>query len=247
MMRRCVAPILRRKWPSQWMNRKNIVSKILNEAVDSVVFPSKVLHDAIASAGIKCAGKCVILNGVEAVSQMPATKRTRPTVGFIGAPGKQRWLEKGGALVETLAKLREDVDIKVFCSRRTRDEQISLFEQGNVEWLDGEFSSKTEFFTKIDALLFLSVAPENCPLVVQESLSAGVPVLALSNGGTVELIDSGKTGRLFSCDKKGEAELLASVDDTAALLKMREHIIKTRPFRTMKMCADDYENVFKTM
>lgn len=58
-----------------------------------------------------------------------------------------------------------------------------------------EKSHLANYYAAADLLLFPSLA-DNLPIMIQESMAAGTPVLAFDTGGIPELIDHGKTGWL---------------------------------------------------
>src|SRR4030095_13568583 len=60
-----------------------------------------------------------------------------------------------------------------------------------------------EAFGRIDCLVMPSLWLENSPVVIQEAFAAGVPVIASGQGGMAELIDDGRSGRLFPAGDTG--------------------------------------------
>lgn len=58
-----------------------------------------------------------------------------------------------------------------------------------------EKANLANYYAAADLLLFPSLA-DNLPIMIQESMAAGTPVLAFRTGGVPEMIDDGKTGWL---------------------------------------------------
>ena len=79
----------------------------------------------------------------------------------------------------------------------------------NVEWLGQRSSGEVLSFMK-DALCVVvpSECYENFPRVIIEAYACGVPVVASRLGAMAELVQEGKTGRLFGVGQSAE---LASV------------------------------------
>ena len=69
----------------------------------------------------------------------------------------------------------------------------------NVQYLGmltGECLQET--IAKAKLVLYPSVCYENCPLSILEAISLGTPVISSSRGGSMELIEVGKTGELIT-------------------------------------------------
>ena len=68
------------------------------------------------------------------------------------------------------------------------------------------------------ALLALPSLEDNCPMVILEAMAAGVPVAAAQVGGIPDIVENGKTGRLFnpaSAESMEKAIANALQDETA--------------------------------
>lgn len=75
------------------------------------------------------------------------------------------------------------------------------------------------------SLLALPSLEDNCPMVVLESMAAGVPVVAAKVGGLPDLIDDGKTG--IFCDPRDPASIRNAVAKIPANFAMASEIAKT--------------------
>jgi glycosyltransferase involved in cell wall biosynthesis len=75
-------------------------------------------------------------------------------------------------------------------------------------------------FEKLDCLVMPSLWLENSPVVIQEAFAAGVPVIASGQGGMAELIQDGRSGRLFPAgDVSALATHMASVIHSPTTLR----------------------------
>jgi len=89
--------------------------------------------------------------------------------------------------------------------------------------------------TKLDVLVVPSVWPENSPLVIQEALMAGVPVVGSRIGGISELITDGENGFLF---EPGNIAELSNI--LTRLANERTTLERLRPVScTIRTLADD--------
>jgi len=81
-----------------------------------------------------------------------------------------------------------------------------------------------DILASLDVLVVPSIWPENSPLVIQEALLAGVPVIASRTGGIAELIRDGENGFLFEPGSVAElAGILARLTNEPASLHRLRH------------------------
>jgi glycosyltransferase involved in cell wall biosynthesis len=66
------------------------------------------------------------------------------------------------------------------------------------------FTKQADFFPYIDVLVFPSLSHEALGMVVPEAFAFGVPVIGSKRGGIPEMIQDGKSGRLFEPENPGE-------------------------------------------
>jgi hypothetical protein len=62
----------------------------------------------------------------------------------------------------------------------------------NIPWIGNE-SDLAQLYSALDSLIFPSIA-DNCPLVILEAISCGLPVVAFDTGGIPEIVRDGYEG-----------------------------------------------------
>jgi glycosyltransferase involved in cell wall biosynthesis len=101
-------------------------------------------------------------------------------------------------------------------------------------------------FAAIDCLIMPSLWLENSPVVIQEAFAAGVPVIASGQGGMAELIDDGRSGRLFPA-----GDVLALAKHMAAVLAnpttLRTWSVSMDPPRTIEDDAAGVEAFYQEL
>ncbi len=89
----------------------------------------------------------------------------------------------------------------------------------------------------MDVLVVPSIWPENSPIVIQEALQSGVPVVASRIGGIPELVEDGRNGLLFEPRDGADLErVLRRLLDEPGLLETLRAGARATTFRTL---ADD--------
>ena len=104
-------------------------------------------------------------------------------------------------------------------------------------------------YRKADVMVNCSLWPENEPLTILEALACGVPVIATSMGGNVELVRDGVNGWLFPA---GSAEALAArleacAADPAGLSQLRGAARASVAARTIAAYADFALDAYRSL
>jgi glycosyltransferase involved in cell wall biosynthesis len=103
------------------------------------------------------------------------------------------------------------------------------------------------------SLLVLPSLEDNCPMVVLESMAAGVPVVAANVGGVPDLIDDGKTGLL--CDPLNPTSMRNTVEKMLAHSSFASEMAKTAKLKARECYhphaiagrhVEIYEDVLRT-
>jgi glycosyltransferase involved in cell wall biosynthesis len=185
--------------PMLWNNAKYLWSKkkqiYQNSPSLSVIVPSRWLGDKVKESILKDKNLSVIYNGINSEVFKPGDKaklrlkyniqRDKRIVTFV-AQGGGYDPRKGWNYIEKLAKAYEnDPNILFMCIGGAKKGQI-----GNILYVPNISDKKilAEYYGLSDVFLFTSLA-ENCPLVVLESMSCGLPVISFDVGGVPELVE----------------------------------------------------------
>ncbi len=180
---------------AKYWNWRNIYSKI-----DTIICCSKFMKRKLDSNSV-LAGKTVAIHNF--LPKIPSfTTEKEDYVLYFGRYS----YEKGvGQLIEACKQLPE---IRfVFAGRGDYTEELEKLE--NVENMG--FTVGDDLYSLIAKAKFSvcpSVSYENCPYSVMESIALGTPVIGANSGGIPELIEDGKTGRIF---KSGDIDNLTKM------------------------------------
>jgi glycosyltransferase involved in cell wall biosynthesis len=191
----------------------------LIEQVDVFLSPSNTVAERVIEWGIPRTKVRVSRYGIdtkpfENCAPSPRTD-AKITFGFIGTIAPHKGVH---VLVDAMRRLpREQCRLLVFGSDVHHQEYGRMLRDLS-EGFDVEFRGPVDrariadAFAQIDCLVMPSLWLENSPVVIQESFAAGVPVIASGQGGMAELIDDGRSGRLFPAgDTSALAEHLRAI------------------------------------
>lgn len=200
--------------PSLICKIRKVLYSPFYKMVDEYISPSKSLADDL---GIKCT---VIHNGVEIpnIENIEQLKIDREKILlFAGNLNRHKGIN---VLLDAFDKL--DSCWKLYIAG-----EGELFEEisdrtkfmNNVLMLGHlDKTQMTEIYKKAFALVIPSIWKENCPMVILEAFSYGVPVIGSNLGGNVELINNGVNGYLF---KNGD-----SIDLLQKIMTLNENYKK---------------------
>jgi glycosyltransferase involved in cell wall biosynthesis len=192
---------------------------LLIEQVDLFLSPSNTVAERVIEWGIPRAKVKVSRYGIDTKPFDHALPDERPdgkvTFGFVGTLAPHKGVH---VLLDAMRRLpREQCRLLVFGSDQHYSEYGRML-RDMAEGLDVTFCGAMDrsrigkAFAAIDCLIMPSLWLENSPVVIQEAFAAGVPVIASGQGGMAELIDDGRSGRLFPAgDVMALAKHMASV------------------------------------
>ncbi|MDQ3571554.1 MAG: glycosyltransferase family 4 protein [Actinomycetota bacterium] len=171
-----------------------------------------------------------------------------PTLICAASLGDPR--KRADLLFAAFAELRRRrPDLRLLCVR-TSDPHMSPLEVSapvGVEWIDVRDNAE---LARAYAAAWASVLPavgEAFGLVLVESLVAGTPVVAASDGGAAEIVDSGVVGRLFAPDDR--AGLVKAMDEALEIGRdpaVREACRERGMSYDWVAVAESYEQVFES-
>ena len=155
--------------------------------------------------------------------------------------------EKGINFFLELCDRFPDVSFKIAGSGPYEEE---CKKRKNVEYLGlltGEVLKKT--IAQARFVIYPSICYENCPLSILEAISLGTPVISSSRGGSMELVDNGKTGILieepFSVNKL-EKVVKKLLERPEWVEEMARHCISSREkFFTLEKYGKELERIYR--
>ncbi|HEX3457070.1 MAG TPA: glycosyltransferase family 4 protein [Candidatus Baltobacteraceae bacterium] len=125
-------------------------------------------------------------------------------------------------LIAALARTPREVSLDIAGEGPARDALMRLAAERGVAdrvrfrgFVD--HAGLASLYAHADVFVLASIA-ESCSMALLEAMSAGLPVIASRTGGTVELVDHGANGLLFTPKDVGElADALTTLADNAPL------------------------------
>jgi glycosyltransferase involved in cell wall biosynthesis len=178
--------------------------KQLVEQVDVFLSPSATVAERVSEWGIPRTKLRVSRYGIDTrpfAGMAPAQRPDGKIIfGYIGTLAPHKGVH---VLIEAVRRLpRESCRLLVFGSDASHADYGRMLRDLG-EGLDVTFCGAmdrariAQAFAQIDCLVVPSLWLENSPVVIQEAFAAGVPVIASGQGGMAELIEDGRSGRLF--------------------------------------------------
>ncbi len=223
---------------------------LLIEQVDLFLSPSATVADRVAQWGIPRNKLRVSRYGIDTTPFEGLDKDAREgdekiSFGYVGTLAPHKGVH---ILMQALRRIPpETCRLHVFGS----DSHYGDYGRMLRELADGvdvtfhgalDRSRIGEAFEKIDCLVMPSLWLENSPVVIQEAFAASVPVIASGQGGMAELIQDGRSGRLFPAgDVSALTKHMASVIQNPTTL--RTWSVTMDPPRSI---ADDAEAMEET-
>jgi len=226
----------------------------LIECVDVFLSPSNTVAERVIEWGIPRSQVRVSRYGIDiAPFEHATTPEERPdariTFGYVGTLAPHKGVH---VLLEALRRLPAgSCRLKVYGSDGHYLEYGRLLRE-LADGLDVEFCGMMdrlrigEAFRSIDCLVMPSLWLENSPVVIQEAFAAGVPVIASGQGGMAELIDDGRSGRLFPAgDTVALARHMAAI--VASPTTLRTWSVSMDPPRTIEDDAACCEALYRDL
>jgi len=236
-----------------WKRKSEIYSELQNGVI---VIPSKWLYDIVTKSILKNLPKQLIYNGIDTSifypklkSQLRKKLNLPPSKKIIifTAQGGQYDPRKGWKFVEQIIdQYKDNKDVHFVCI----GSGTSLLHSDNITIIPFIQDKKllSEYYKASDVLLFTSLV-ENCPLVVLEAMSCGLPIVSLHVGGVPELVTHKingyiakyKDGEDLSVGLKWALNLTDSETEQLATINRKKVMDK---YSSDKM-VDQYEALFK--
>ena len=183
---------------SLWKKKRDIYNNIQI----SLVTPSLWLKNLVQKSILQDKPVTVIHNGINtSIFRQSNKKLCREKLGlpmdkkiilFVASGGTRNIWKGWKYVVDIMNALQDEHIVFVSIGNKNSDEKSSRYIQRNDT---RNQQSLSEYYSAADVLVFPSIA-DNCPLVILESMSCGLPVVAVRIGGIPEIIDHKKNGYL---------------------------------------------------
>jgi sugar transferase (PEP-CTERM/EpsH1 system associated) len=206
-------------WKSVWLR------KLHSPLIDRYVTVSKHLERyLVETIGIAPSRITQIYNGVDTERFEPAAARpaTALPAGFadsgcvvIGTVGRIQAVKDQATLVRAFAELARTSAGRHLRLAIVGDGPLLAEIRGLVDslglsrqiWLPGAVSNVPDVLRALDVFVLPSLA-EGISNTILEAMATGLPIVATAVGGNVELVEDGRTGRLF---EPGDVPTLAKL------------------------------------
>jgi len=219
----------------------------LIESVDLFLSPSVTVAERVAQWGIPRTKLRVSRYGID-TKPFEDLHRVEPeggkiSFGYVGTLAPHKGVH---ILMQAMSKLPADTCcLHVFGSDKYYGEYgrmlRELAENADVTF-HGPLGRQDigKAFEIIDCLVMPSLWLENSPVVIQEAFAAGVPVIASGQGGMAELIQDGRSGRLFAAGDVGALfkHMAAVISNPTTLRTWSVTMDKPRTIQDDAQCMD---------
>jgi len=243
-------------------NTSSILSKkkmIYKKTKLNIVAPSNWLYKKLDRSIMKSQHKHVIYNGIDTDVFKPGKQNSfrkklklplnKKIILFVAYGGKNNPFKGGKYLDHLVKEYKSRSDIIFLCIGQEENPAPS---EKNIIYLPYISDKKvlSSYFSASDVFLFTSLA-ENCPLVVIEALSSGIPILSFDVGGVREIVEHKKNGYIVKYKNKKDLKrgfewiLNLSSEKIKKIKKQnREKAIKDFLIKTM---VDQYLKLYKQL
>lgn len=217
--------------------------------VSGVAAVSRHMLDTHLAAGLFSGGveKRVIYNPYIGSIRQPATaERGGPLrIGFLGRLHPTKGLTE---LIEAFLDLPRDSAVLCIAGRGEADYERELklkTRDAAVEWMG--FVSPSAFFEQVDVLVMPSLWHDPAPLVTQEAMAHGIPLIAARRGGIPEL--AGEAGWFYEPDEPGALGtlLLKAIQARLELHELSEKAGERARSFTAAAALDAYEALYDSL
>ncbi|MFH1047661.1 MAG: glycosyltransferase [Patescibacteria group bacterium] len=192
-------------WPHEWLYIW--LMRFMMGSPQVVLFPSehaKQLHNRF---GFFPKSTQVVLRNSVAIGKKRAQQFGTTRFLFVGQLETHKGIEDLLSAWQSLSD-RQSATLQIVGDGSLRSKIRDTVEiLSGVEMVGPVYGDGLEdYFSSASFLIVPSKVIENAPLVILEAFARGLPVIAAKSGGIPELVEDGRTGRLF---KPGDAASLA--------------------------------------
>lgn len=232
-------------------DRINFMKRLCSE-VDFFIAPSEFIKEKFIKFGIPGQKIKRIPYGFDLarIRSVPKTPSSVLRFGFIGnlmpAKGAHVLIKSFSAIQTDKAELK--IYGKAFSYKSALGDYVGqlkkMREKDNIVFM-GDFDNQRigDVFSEIDVLVVPSIWYENSPLVIQEALLTGTPVIASRIGGIPELIKEGENGFLFEPGNEQDLkEIMQRIIDDPGILNGLK--IDSQSIATIEENAKEVANLY---
>ena len=203
--------------PQDFFLRRSYIQRYFRD-VDQFVAPSEFLARRYVDWGIEPGKMSVIENGslkVEPRSESRLnSKATALRVGFFGQISKLKGINVVIEAARLLSEAKVRIELHGDYSAQPPEFQADFLSRiktlpDNIQYVGPYENEDVAFLMRqVDAVLVPSIWWENSPLVIQEAMACGCPVICSDIGGMKEKVQPGRDGFHF---RAGSADALAEL------------------------------------
>lgn len=244
--------------PQNFFLRKAYIMRHFRH-VDHFIAPSEFLAERYIEWGLDRNKMSVIENGsphvAPRVAAMSGPSNNRPLrVGFFGQISRLKGMNVMLDAARILAESRAPVQFDIHGDHGSQplEFQVEFLERlkakpENVQYF-GPYGNKCvgRLMGTVDAVIVPSIWWENSPLVIQEALAHGCPVICSDIGGMKEKVRPGLDGFHFQAGSAfALAELLAQLADDRTQLNLVRTVMRRPP--TIAETASITERLYRAL
>ena len=246
--------------PIAWHNEKyleNKKAKIYSNSNFHIVTPSKWLAEKIGQSILKNKPLSVIYNGIDTNIFKPLRSDLNKLRSDLGLPTDKK-------IILSVVKKRDDPwkgwPFIVEIAEQFKDSKDIIFI--NIGRIAGDGSNLlgippvseeeilAKYYSAADILLYPSIA-DNCPLVVLEAMTCGLPVVSFNTGGIPELVEHKTNGYIAEYkntnDLKVGIEYLLNLSSQEIEKMGKDSITKIKSSFTLDKMAGQYINLYRQL
>jgi sugar transferase (PEP-CTERM/EpsH1 system associated) len=246
-----------------------LLRRVHSPLVDRYITVSKHIQSyLIDRVGVDVARIDQIYNGVDTDRFAPATERrtdvlpssfAAPDSVVIGTVGRLQKVKDQQTLVRAFAEIArrrdaiaERVRLVIVGDGPLRRELQALVESLGISaatWMPGAIANVREAMQSFDLFALPSLS-EGISNTILEAMASGLPVVATSVGGNTELVEEGRSGRLFRPgDVSKLAELLTEYVADAEYRRAHALVARHRAVEqfSLEVMVQKYQAVYESL
>ena len=239
-----------------WLVEQSLNSKkILLQQGELFIAPSQAIKELLIRNGCDASKIIFIPHGIYPINKIPFESFTNRSIrfGYIGRIDRSKGLHVILEALEMLAG-RGSYELHVFgAARNPWDEEYYNETLTNYRGIAKVVSHGLvhhnqieEAFSKIDVLIVPSLLPEAFGMVVQESFSAGRPVIVSDVGGLRELVRNGVDG--FIVERNNKESLAKAMNKFTGNIDLIDEMSNQIPsVKTIQQYTGEIEELYKNI